>query len=138
MNMRNVTLVAALVAATVSGAACKDSRAGYTTTTTTKDGTSVVEYTYEQRDAFRTEVGRAIDKLEARSNELRAKATQGGQTVKAETQELLDDAKEGIANLRADMARAGTVTREEWNDFRRDFSSRMDALGRRIEAAFKG
>jgi chromosome segregation ATPase len=94
------------------------------------------EYAYEQRDGFRAEMEQAVDKLEARVAELRAKAARSGQAVKADTQRLIDDIEARLPDLRRELAAIGNATREGWQDFKRKFHDTFDDLSRRLDRAF--
>ena len=94
------------------------------------------EYAYEQRDSFKADMERAIDKLEARAAELRAKASQSGHELKDDTKRVIDDIEAKLPEMRRNLAEAGDATKEGWEDFKRKFHDTFDDLGHRIERAF--
>jgi len=106
-------------------AACSDSQAGYNDS----------KYSYEQRDAYHTEMDQALAKLEARMEQLRTKAANGGEKLAAGTSTLLDETKEGMTRLRQELSTVGSVSKDKWNDFKRDFSKTMDDLNRKLDSA---
>ena len=120
-----VTTVVLLCAGPVS-VACRDSRAGYD---------EPEEYTYEQREDFRTAMDRNLDELEAKLERLREKAARGGAEVAEGTEELIEESRQGLVRLREDLAGVGSETKERWNDFRRDVSSSVDELRRKLDDA---
>jgi ElaB/YqjD/DUF883 family membrane-anchored ribosome-binding protein len=94
------------------------------------------EYTYDHRTEFRADMERAVDKLEARLQELRARADRAGDKARADTRELIDDVEARLPELRRNLAEAGDATKEGWQDFKRKFQQTFDDLGRRIDRAF--
>jgi len=105
----------------------------------TSDGTTYYdskEYTYDHRNEFRADMERAIDKMEARLQELRAKAASGSAKAKEETRELIDDVEARLPEMRKNLAEAGDATKDGWNDFKRKFQQTFDDLGRRVDRAF--
>ena len=106
-------------------AACSDSQAGYNES----------KYSYEQRDAYRTEMEQTLAKLEARMAQLRAKAASGGESLKAGTNTLIDETGEGMTRLRQELSGLGSVTKEGWTDFKHGFGKTMDDLNRKLDSA---
>lgn len=94
----------------------------------------VREYSYDQRDSFRADMEQAIAKLEMRAAQLKAKAAELGQEVKAGTKELIDEIEAELPKLRSDLAAVGDATREGWQDLQRNFRTMFDDLGRRIDS----
>lgn len=127
--------IAAALVGLLAFSACGDSKAGDSTKTTTSYGTKK-DYTYEEREAFQADMERAITKLEVRAAELRAKAAESGQELKAETRELIDDIEAKLPTLKRNLAEARDATREGWDDFKRKFHDAFDDLDKRIERAF--
>lgn len=127
-------LIPAALLGLLAATACDD-------TTRAKDKSQstyyeVKDYTYDQRDNFRSDMERAIDKLEARLKELRAKASSAGKELKAETKELIDDIEAKLPEMRKNLAEAGDATKEGWQDFKRKFHDTFDDLGSRLDRAF--
>ena len=94
------------------------------------------EYSYEQREEFRADMQSALDRLEAKVAETRAKAKATGQQVKAETQELIDDVEAKLPELRRKLSEAGTATREGWKEFSQKLRDGVDDLVHRVDRAF--
>ena len=109
-------------------------REDYTSTPTAQAGDKA--YSYEQREDFRRDMDIALQKLDARVEELKVKAASATEDAKEGFQTLIDDAKVRSADLRRELSEIGSSTREGWNDFTRKFRSSMDDLGRRLEDAF--
>jgi len=130
----NPLIPTALLGLLVLGA-CEDSvqaGSGESKTSSSERG----KYSYEERESFRADMERAIDKLDARLVELKAKASEAGQELKADTQDLIDDIEAKLPELRQKLAELRGVTREGWEDFSRKFHDGIDELVRRIDRAF--
>ena len=121
----DIAMTAFLVCAPALLAGCKKSSADYT---------SQDEYSYESRDAFRTDMVQAIDKLEARTDELRTKVASGA-TPDQQANALIEETREGLADLRRELSYENT-TQDNWNEFKSDFRRTLDDLGRKLEQAF--
>ena len=106
----------------------------YRTSSTTQAGDKT--YSYEQREDFRRDMDLALQKLDARVDELKAKSASATDEAKAKFQTMIDEAKVKSADLRRELSEVGSATKEGWNDFVRKFRSTMDDLGRRLEDAF--
>lgn len=124
-----ILMTTVLLGSSVLMAGCDKAQAGY--------NESSADYSYDRRDAFREDMSRSLEKLDARLEQLREKAARGGENVKAGTTELIEETKAGAARLRQEISGAGDVSREKWNDFKRGFGTTMDDLGRKLEAAFR-
>ena len=126
MKLRTL-MTALLLGSPLFLAACSDSQAGYNES---KD-----KYTYEQRDAFRTEMDQTLAKLDARIEQLREKTAQGGENLEAGTSALMEKSKESLTRLRQELSNVGSVTKDHWNDFKRSFGKTMDDLNRELDNA---
>lgn len=133
MMKLHVMLTAALLVPLSLVACGKVSRAGDGTTTTYYEKK---DYSFEKRSEFEADMSRAVDKLEAKLQDLRAEAAKAGDKVKAETREAIDDVEAKLPELRQNLAEAKAATKENWQDFKRKFESTFDDLGRRLDRAF--
>ena len=99
------------------------------------DGENVAQSTpgdpsHDQRTRFRAEMERAIDELEERVREARAKATADGRR-------LVDDVEERIPKLREELADLGDATQAGWQAFKVKIRGSIDELRRRLDGAVR-
>jgi hypothetical protein len=129
---------AALAIATLAVASCNE-RDDYPTTTTktttVKDATGR-EYTFVQREEFRRDLDATLVKLDARVDELRAKAATATADGKAKMEAIANDAEAELAEIRTKLSDLGSATEASWNDFRNDLRNAASDLERRLEDAF--
>lgn len=132
---------AALAVATLAVASCNE-RDDYPTTTTTTKTTTVKdpvtgrEYTFVQREEFRRDMDATLVKLDAKVDELRAKAATASADAKVKMEQAADDIEAELNELRAKLNNLGTATEANWNEFRSDVRDGLNDLERRLEDAF--
>ena len=124
--------IAALLTATLFAAGCTD-RDDYGTTTA--DEARYPDYPYTQREQFRRDMETTLQKLDAKIDELRAKAAAGTEEAKAEAQKMADSIESELADLRQDLAGLASSTEATWDDFKSKFRKTMDDLDRRLRDA---
>jgi hypothetical protein len=112
-----------------------DQRDGVTDNTITNDTedenhfwTTDREYTYDQRNEFRSDVNSALDRLNARINELEQRAANSTDDTKEWYNERVDELKEKRAEIQKDMRDFDNTKEDDWEDFRGSITSAWEDI----------
>jgi septal ring factor EnvC (AmiA/AmiB activator) len=90
-----------------------------------------------ERDEFRADVNRRIEKNQQRINELRAEAKNKKADAKEKYNEKINDLEKRNNKLKAKMHDYKDDTKDNWASFKREFNHDMDELGKAISDVFE-
>lgn len=90
-----------------------------------------------ERDEFRAEVNKRIEKNQKRINELRAEAKSKKTEVRKEYDEKVNDLEKQNKKLKVRMDDFKDDTKDGWQKFKKEFNHDMDQLGDAIANLFE-
>jgi len=124
--MRSV-LVALMIGTTLTG--CN------TVTGMKKDTNAAVDYTYEKKEEYQRSLAEQMREIDAKTDELKAKAAKSSDSVKAEFNRSMESLDKEKAVLNEKMAAVKTSTASSWNDVKAGTDSAMDSVKKAYEKA---
>ncbi len=100
-----------------------------------QDTRQAVDYTYEKREEYQRKLGSELREIDARMDELKAKAARSSQSVKTEFARDMDELgrHKAVLNEKLDSVKASPAA--AWNDVKAGADSAMASVKRTYEKA---